>query len=86
MYPILEVPLSAQFATTTVAHDITVATAVYAQGHIVELTQYLPFELVTDTKLFSITLADFPTWHATGESQSVMVRSCGGFYDVDQVG
>ncbi|MGH3407204.1 MAG: IS4 family transposase, partial [Streptosporangiaceae bacterium] len=40
--------MSAQSATTTVTHVVTVAAGVYAPGHLGELTQYLPFELVDD--------------------------------------
>jgi hypothetical protein len=35
-------------ATVTVTHPITAAVGVYAPGHLGELTQYLPFELVDD--------------------------------------
>ena len=35
-------------ATTTLAHAVTVAAGVFAPGHLGELTQYLPFELVDD--------------------------------------
>ena len=34
--------------TTTITHVITVAAGVFAPGHLGELTQYLPFELVDD--------------------------------------
>ncbi|MET9663605.1 transposase domain-containing protein, partial [Streptomyces sp. NPDC006510] len=37
-----------QSATTTVTHSITVASGVFAPGHLGELTQILPFELVDD--------------------------------------
>ncbi len=37
-----------QFATTTITHADTVAGGVFAPGHLGELTQYLPFELVDD--------------------------------------
>jgi Insertion element 4 transposase N-terminal/Transposase DDE domain len=40
--------LRAQFATTTITHAVTVAEGVFAPGHLGELTQYLPFELVDD--------------------------------------
>jgi hypothetical protein len=36
------------FATSTVTHAVTIAAGVYAPGHVGELTQYLPFELVDD--------------------------------------
>ena len=35
-----------QSGTTTITHAVTVAAGVYAPGHLGELTQYLPFELV----------------------------------------
>ena len=35
-------------AITTVTHAVTVAGGVFAPGHLGELTQYLPFELVDD--------------------------------------
>ena len=35
-------------ATVTVTRSVTAAAGVYAPGHIGELTQYLPFELVDD--------------------------------------
>ena len=37
-----------QSATTTVTHAVTVAKGVFGPGHLGELTQYLPFELVDD--------------------------------------
>jgi hypothetical protein len=40
--------LSIQSATTTISHEVTVAGGVFAAGHLGELTQYLPFELVGD--------------------------------------
>ena len=40
--------MRAQFATTTITHAVTVAEGVFAPGHLGELTQYLPFELVDD--------------------------------------
>jgi transposase IS4-like protein/DDE family transposase len=40
--------LSGQSATTTFTRTITVADGVFAPGHLGELTQYLPFELVDD--------------------------------------
>src|ERR1017187_7036087 len=33
---------------TTITHAVTVAGGVFAPGHLGELTQYLPFELVED--------------------------------------
>src|SRR5689334_25021197 len=46
--PTPEVPLSAESATTTITHAVTIAGGVFAPGHLGELTQYLPFELVDD--------------------------------------
>src|SRR5689334_8779378 len=43
-----EVPLRTQSAMTTITRTVTVAGGVYAPGHLGELTQYLPFELVDD--------------------------------------
>src|ERR1700751_1718527 len=43
-----EVPLRAQSATITISHAVTAAGGVFAPGHLGELTQYLPFELVDD--------------------------------------
>ena len=37
-----------QSATTTITRAVTVAAGVFAPGHLGELTQYLPFELVDD--------------------------------------
>ena len=37
-----------QSATATITHAVTVAAGVFAPGHLGELTQYLPFELVDD--------------------------------------
>ena len=37
-----------QSATAVITHTVTVAAGVYAPGHLGELTQYLPFELVDD--------------------------------------
>jgi Insertion element 4 transposase N-terminal/Transposase DDE domain len=48
IFPTPEVPLRAESATTTVTHAVTVAGGVFAPGHLGELTQYLPFELVDD--------------------------------------
>ena len=33
---------------TTITHEVTVAGGIFAPGHLGELTQYLPFELVDD--------------------------------------
>ena len=38
-----------QSATTTITRAVTVAAGIFAPGHLGELTQYLPFELVDDT-------------------------------------
>jgi Insertion element 4 transposase N-terminal len=40
--------LRAQSATTTITRAVTAAAGVFAPGHLGELTQYLPFELVDD--------------------------------------
>jgi len=40
--------LSIQSATSTVTRTVTVASGAYAPGHLGELTQYLPFEVVDD--------------------------------------
>ena len=40
--------MSVQFATTTVTCTVTVPSGAYAPGHLGELTQYLPFEVVDD--------------------------------------
>jgi len=40
--------LRVQSATITITHAVTVAGGVFAPGHLGELTQYLPFELVDD--------------------------------------
>jgi hypothetical protein len=57
--------LSAQSATTTVTCAVTVAAGVYAPGHLGELTQYLPFELVDDvleqTRTVQRRLRDLPS-------------------------
>ena len=46
--PDTRVPLNTQSATTTISREVTVAGGVFAPGHLGELTQYLPFELVDD--------------------------------------
>ena len=40
--------MKAQSATISITHEVTVAGGVFAPGHLGELTQYLPFELVDD--------------------------------------
>jgi Insertion element 4 transposase N-terminal len=40
--------LRVQSGTATITHAVTVAGGVFAPGHLGELTQYLPFELVDD--------------------------------------
>jgi hypothetical protein len=40
--------LSAQFATATITRTVTAAAGVFAPGHLGELTQYLPFDVVDD--------------------------------------
>jgi len=50
---------------TTITHAVTVAAGVFAPGHLGELTQYLPFELVDDvlvqTKTVQRRLRDLPS-------------------------
>jgi len=57
--------LPAESATTTVSHSVTVAAGVFAPGHLGELTQYLPFELVDDvlaqTRTVQRRLRDLPS-------------------------
>ena len=52
-------------ATTTITRAVTVAAGVFAPGHLGELTQYLPFELVDDilvqTKTVQRRLRDLPS-------------------------
>lgn len=54
-----------QSATTTITHAVTVAAGVFAPGHLGELTQYLPFELVDDvleqTRTMQRRLRDLPS-------------------------
>jgi hypothetical protein len=57
--------LRVQSATATIAHAVTVAGGVFAPGHLGELTQYLPFELVDDvleqTRTVQRRLRDLPS-------------------------
>jgi len=57
--------LTAQSATTTITHAVTVAEGAFAPGHLGELTQYLPFELVDDvleqTRTVQHRLRDLPS-------------------------
>jgi hypothetical protein len=57
--------LRTQSATTTISHAVTVADGVFAPGHLGELTQYLPFELVDDvleqTRRVQQRLRDLPS-------------------------
>jgi hypothetical protein len=57
--------LNTQSATTTIRHEVTVAGGVFAPGHLGELTQYLPFELVDDvlaqTRTVQRRLRDLPS-------------------------
>lgn len=57
--------MSTQSGTTTITHAVTVAEGVFAPGHLGELTQYLPFELVDDVLAQSRTvqrrLRDLPS-------------------------
>ncbi len=54
-----------QSATTTIIRAVTVAAGVFAPGHLGELTQYLPFELVDDvleqTRTVQRRLRDLPS-------------------------
>src|SRR5689334_16217243 len=60
-----EVPLRSQSAMTTITRTVTVAAGVFAPGHLGELTQYLPFELVDDvleqTRTVQRRLRDLPS-------------------------
>jgi Insertion element 4 transposase N-terminal/Transposase DDE domain len=57
--------LRTQSATATITHAVTVAAGVFAPGHLGELTQYLPFELVDDilgqTRTVQRRLRDLPS-------------------------
>jgi hypothetical protein len=57
--------LRVQSATATITHAVTVAGGVFAPGHLGELTQYLPFELVDDvleqTRTVQRRLRDLPS-------------------------
>jgi Insertion element 4 transposase N-terminal len=57
--------LRPQSATITITHAVTAAAGVFAPGHVGELTQYLPFELVDDvleqTKTVQRRLRDLPS-------------------------
>jgi hypothetical protein len=57
--------LRTQSATATITRAVTVAAGVFAPGHLGELTQYLPFELVDDileqTKTVQRRLRDLPS-------------------------
>jgi hypothetical protein len=57
--------LSVQSATATITRAVTAAAGVYAPGHLGELTQYLPFELVDDvleqTRTVQRRLRDLPS-------------------------
>ena len=54
-----------QSATTTITRSVTVSAGVFAPGHLGELTQYLPFELVDDvlaqTRTVQRRLRDLPS-------------------------
>src|SRR5512144_1728355 len=58
-------PRMSESATVTVSRSITAAAGVFAPGHLGELTQYLPFELVDDvleqTKTVQRRLRDLPS-------------------------
>jgi hypothetical protein len=57
--------LRPQSGTITITHAVTAAAGVFAPGHVGELTQYLPFELVDDvleqTKTVQRRLRDLPS-------------------------
>lgn len=57
--------MRAQSAITTVTHAVAAAAGVFAPGHLGELTQYLPFELVDDvlqrTRTVQRRLRDLPS-------------------------
>jgi hypothetical protein len=57
--------LRSQSATTTITRAVTVAAGAFAPGHLGELTQYLPFELVDDvlaqTKTVQRRLRELPS-------------------------
>ena len=57
--------MKTQSATITISHPVTVAGGVFAPGHLRELTQYLPFELVDDvleqTRTVQRRLRDLPS-------------------------
>jgi len=57
--------LRTESATTTITYAVTVAAGVFAPGHLGELTQYLPFELVDDvleqTRTVQRRLRDLPS-------------------------
>lgn len=48
IFVLREVPLTEQCATTTLTRTISVAEGVFAPGHLGELTQHIPFELIDD--------------------------------------
>ena len=60
---------------TTITRTVTVAAGVFAPGHLGELTQYLPFELVDDvlaqTKTVQRRLRELPL-HRLGLRQDVI--------------
>ena len=57
--------MNTQSATITIRHEVTVAGSIFAAGHLGELTQYLPFELVDDllaqTRTVRRRLRDLPS-------------------------
>jgi hypothetical protein len=57
--------LRTQSATTTITRAVTVAARIFAPGHLGELTQFLPFELIDDileqTKTVQRQLRDLPS-------------------------
>jgi hypothetical protein len=65
-----EVPLRVQSATATITRAVTVAGGVFAPGHLGELTQYLPFELVDNV----LATAARINWPQTRRQAKVMNR------------
>jgi Insertion element 4 transposase N-terminal len=57
--------LRTESATVTITRAVTVAAGVFAPGHLGELTQFLPFELVDDvleeTRTVQRRLRDLPS-------------------------
>jgi Insertion element 4 transposase N-terminal len=83
-----EVPLRTESATATITHAVTVAAGIFAPGHLGELTQFLPFELVDDvleeTRTVQRRLRKLPSRAgvyfvlALGCSRGWVMPGCGG--------